>query len=258
MKAVILAGGFGTRLSEETTLKPKPMVEIANKPIIWHLMKFFSHYGVNDFVICAGYKSEYIKNYFANFFLSNSDIQVNLNQNTVRILNKQKEDWKIDIIDTGKNTMTGGRLKRVEQYIGDDDFYFTYGDGLSDVDLNKLLKFHKSNKSIATLTAVKTPERFGKLSINNETNIVESFKGKPQNLNEWINGGFFVLSKKVFNFIEDDETIFEKHTLEKISEKGMLSAFKHEGFWYAMDKLSDKKYLEERWNTNKAPWKVWE
>jgi glucose-1-phosphate cytidylyltransferase len=258
MKAVILAGGFGTRLSEETTLKPKPMVEIANKPIIWHLMKFFSHYGVNDFVICAGYKSEYIKNYFANFFLSNSDIQVNLNQNTVRILNKQKEDWKIDIIDTGKNTMTGGRLKRVEQYIGDDDFYFTYGDGLSDVDLNKLLKFHKSNKSIATLTAVKTPERFGKLSINNETNIVESFKEKPQNLNEWINGGFFVLSKKVFNFIEDDETIFEKHTLEKISEKGMLSAFKHEGFWYAMDKLSDKKYLEERWNTNKAPWKVWE
>ena len=221
-------------------------------------MKFFSHYGVNDFVICAGYKSEYIKNYFANFFLSNSDIQVNLNQNTVRILNKQKEDWKIDIIDTGKNTMTGGRLKRVEQYIGDDDFYFTYGDGLSDVDLNKLLKFHKSNKSIATLTAVKTPERFGKLSINNETNIVESFKEKPQNLNEWINGGFFVLSKKVFNFIEDDETIFEKHTLEKISEKGMLSAFKHEGFWYAMDKLSDKKYLEERWNTNKAPWKVWE
>ena len=258
MKAVILAGGFGTRLSEETTLKPKPMVEIANKPIIWHLMKFFSHYGVNDFVICAGYKSEYIKNYFANFFLSNSDIQVNLNQNTVRILNKQKEDWKIDIIDTGKDTMTGGRLKRVEQYIGDDDFYFTYGDGLSDVDLNKLLKFHKSNKSIATLTAVKTPERFGKLSINNETNIVESFKEKPQNLNEWINGGFFVLSKKVFNFIEDDETIFEKHTLEKISEKGMLSAFKHEGFWYAMDKLSDKKYLEERWNTNKASWKVWE
>lgn len=258
MKAVILAGGFGTRLSEETTLKPKPMVEIENKPIIWHLMKFFSHYGVNDFVICAGYKSEYIKNYFANFFLSNSDIQVNLNQNTVRILNRQKEDWKIDIIDTGKNTMTGGRLKRVEQYIGDDDFYFTYGDGLSDVDLNKLLKFHKSNKSIATLTAVKTPERFGKLSINNETNIVESFKEKPQNLNEWINGGFFVLSKKVFNFIEDDETIFEKHTLEKISEKGMLSAFKHEGFWYAMDKLSDKKYLEERWNTNKAPWKVWE
>lgn len=258
MKAVILAGGFGTRLSEETALKPKPMVEIENKPIIWHLMKFFSHYGVNDFVICTGYKSEYIKNYFANFFLSNSDIQVNLNQNTVKILNKQKEDWKIDIIDTGKNTMTGGRLKRVEQYIGDDDFYFTYGDGLSDVDLNKLLKFHKSNKSIATLTAVKTPERFGKLSINNETNIVESFKEKPQNLNEWINGGFFVLSKKVFNFIEDDETIFEKHTLEKISEKGMLSAFKHEGFWYAMDKLSDKKYLEERWNTNKAPWKVWE
>lgn len=258
MKAVILAGGFGTRLSEETTIKPKPMVEIENKPILWHLMKFFRHYGINEFVICAGYKSEYIKNYFANFFLSNSDIQVNLDKNEIKILNKQKEDWKIDIIDTGKNTMTGGRLKRVEKYVGDDDFFFTYGDGLSNVNLNDLLKFHKSNKSIATLTAVNTPERFGKLSINNETNVVETFKVKPQNSDEWINGGFFVLSKEVFNFIEDDSTIFEKHTLEKISDKGMLSAFKHDGFWHAMDKLSDKKYLEEKWNSNSAPWKVWE
>ena len=258
MKAVILAGGFGTRLSEETILKPKPMVEIENKPIIWHIMKFFSHYGINHFVICAGDKSDYIKNYFANFFLSNSDIQVDLKNNNIKILNKQKEDWKIDIVDTGKNTMTGGRLKRVQKYIGEKDFFFTYGDGLSDVNLNELLKFHRSNKSIATLTAVKTPERFGKLSIKKDTGIVESFQEKPKNLNEWINGGFFVLSKSIFKYIEDDSTIFEKHTLDRISKIRKLSAFKHEGFWHAMDKLSDKKFLEEKWNTNDAPWKVWD
>lgn len=258
MKAVILAGGLGTRLSEETNLKPKPMVEIGNRPIIWHIMKYFSCYGVNEFIICAGYKSEYIKNYFANYFQSNSDIMVNLKTNNVEVLNKQKEDWKISIIDTGNNTMTGGRLKRVEKYLGQEDFFFTYGDGLSNVNLDNLKEFHKKNNYVATLTAIRTPERFGKLSISKESGQVTNFQEKPENLNEWINGGFFVLSKEIFNFIKNDETIFEKHTLESLSKKEKLAAYKHDGFWHAMDKLSDKKYLDEIWSNNASPWKIWD
>ena len=256
MKAVILAGGLGTRLSEETNLKPKPMVEIGGKPILWHIMKFYSDYGINDFIICAGYKSEYIKNYFSNFFQSNSDIKIDLKNNKLEILSKQKNDWTVSIVDTGRNTMTGGRLKRVQKYIGKEDFCFTYGDGLTNINLRKIIKFHKKNKSVATLTAVQTPERFGRLNINNKNGIVEKFMEKPKKTNEWINGGFFILSKEIFKFIKNDSSIFERETLEKLSKKKLLSAYKHKGFWYAMEKLSDKIYLEDLWKKNKAPWRI--
>lgn len=255
MKAVILAGGLGTRLSEETHLKPKPMVEIDNKPIIWHIMKIYSYYGINEFIICAGYKAEVIKSYFHNYFLNNSDVTIDLKNNEIDYHGTSVEDWKVTIVDTGQDTMTGGRLNRVKKFI-DDDFCFTYGDGLSDVNISELIKFHKSNKSIASLTAVQTPERFGTLTLD-DNNKVQDFKEKPLSHDNWINGGFFVLSPEIFNFIDGDETIFEKNVLEKLSEKKELSAFIHNGFWHAMDKLSDKIYLEKLWFENDAPWNIW-
>tara|TARA_S200000501_G_C20855830_1_gene757708 strand:- start:447 stop:1217 length:771 start_codon:yes stop_codon:yes gene_type:complete len=256
MQVVILAGGLGSRLSEETMLKPKPMVEIGGKPILWHILKFYSNYGINEFIICCGYKGYFIKEYFSNYFLHNSDVTIDISRNNLEIHAKNSEPWKVTLIDTGEDTMTGGRLKRVEKYIKEDIFCFTYGDGLADIDINKLLDFHKSTNKLATLTAVQPPGRFGSLDIS-EGGIVESFQEKLLGDGGWINGGFFVLNKKVINFIDDDKTIWEQEPLRSLSRKKQLNAYKHYGFWHPMDTLRDKKYLESLWLTKNAPWKIW-
>ncbi len=255
MKAVILAGGLGTRLSEETHLKPKPMVEIGGKPILWHIMKIFSYYGINDFIICTGYKGEVIKNYFQNYPLHQSDITFDLKNNSYVTHQNLSEDWKVTVINTGENTMTGGRLLRIRDYI-DSDFCFTYGDGLTDVNINKLIEFHKQSSGSATLTSVLTPERYGLIESNSVGKITR-FREKPKNSTNRINGGYFVLSKRVFDYIENDETIWEKEPLMSLASDNQLFAYNHDGFWYAMDKLSDKLHLDNLWNKNLAPWKVW-
>ena len=256
MKVVILAGGLGTRISEETVLKPKPMVEIGGYPILWHIMKNYSSYGMNDFIICCGYKGYIIKEYFYNYFLHSSDITINMGQNRVEIHNNKSEPWNVTLVDTGQNTMTGGRLKRVENYLdGEDHFCFTYGDGLSDVNINTLIDFHLSNDNVATVTAVQPPGRFGAMTLNGDQ--VSGFEEKPQGDGYFINGGFFVLSKKVFKFIKGDETYWEKDPMIKLTKNDQLSAFLHKGFWQPMDTLRDKKSLEELWNKNQAPWKNW-
>lgn len=255
MKVVILAGGYGTRISEETHLRPKPMVEIGGRPVLWHIMKTYSHYGLNDFIICLGYKGYMIKEYFANYFLHMSDVTIDFKDNSMDVHHNKAEPWKVTLVDTGQSTMTGGRLKRVKKYIGDEDFCFTYGDGVSDVDISKLLKFHNANKTLATLTATQPPGRFGALNIN-ECKITR-FKEKPESDAGWINGGFFVLSPKVLDLISSDQTIWEKEPLEKLANDGQLSAFVHKGFWQPMDTLRDKTHLEELWESGKAPWKVW-
>ena len=255
MKVVILAGGLGSRLSEETVLKPKPMVEIGSDPILLHIMKIYAHYGFNDFIICGGYKAELIQEYFRNFYLKNADIEFNLSDGNFNILNKQSHfNWKVRVLDTGLETMTGGRLKRVIEVIDDDIFLFTYGDGLSDVDINKLVEFHKYHKKLATLTAVYAPGRFGALKIND--NKIENFHEKPKGDGAKINGGFFVLNREVIKYLVDDNTIFEQEPLEMLAADGELMAFDHGGFWYAMDTLRDKNYLNEIWNSNNAPWKL--
>ena len=234
MKAVILAGGYGTRISEESHLKPKPMIEIGDKPILWHIMKFYSSYGINDFVICCGYKAEIIKNYFESF---------------------SSESWNIELVDTGLDTMTGGRIKRIENHI-DDTFCLTYGDGVSDVNIEKLISFHKSKQSLATLTAIHPPERFGVLDISGE--YVTEFHEKHRGESSWINGGFFVFDTKIFDYIKDgDSTILERTPLETLAKEQKLTAFKHNGFWYPMDTLRDKKYLENLWENGNAKWKIW-
>ncbi len=256
MKLVILAGGYGTRLAEETITKPKPLVEIGHKPIIWHIMKYYSKFGINKFIICCGYKGDLLKNYFLNYKLNNSDLELNLNKDEIKILKKNSENWNIKLIDTGLKTLTGGRIKRIKDYIGkNEDFCMTYGDGLSDVNIKKLINFHKKQNKIATLTAVKQPVRFGILDL--DKNMVKEFSEKSKSKENWINGGFFVLNEKVFNFLKNDKTIFEKEPLKKLSKKNQLSAFCHKGFWYAMDSLRDKEYLENLWNNNKSPWKIW-
>lgn len=259
MKAVILAGGLGTRLSEETEIKPKPMVEIGGKPILWHIMKIYSHYGINDFVICLGYKGYVIKEYFANYFLHQSDVTFDMNNNSLEIHNNHCEPWKVTLVDTGENTATGGRLKRVKDYIGNETFCFTYGDGVSDVDINKLIQFHNEQKNnngvLATLTAVNPPGRYGALDLRGTK--VAHFKEKPQGEDSWINGGYFVLESEVFDLIEGDNTPWEGNPLESLAGSEKLVSFKHEGFWLPMDTLRDKKRLEELWNTGSAQWKVW-
>ena len=256
MKAVILAGGLGTRLSEETSTRPKPMVEIGGKPILWHIMKMYSAHGVNDFVICCGYKGYMIKEYFANYFLHMSDVTFDMaNNNTMQIHQQYAEPWKITLIDTGENTSTGGRLKRVRQYLGTEDFCFTYGDGVGDVDLTKLIAFHKAHGKQATVTAVQSPGRFGSLDISGTA--VNCFVEKPHGDGMYINGGFFVLSPKVIDLIDDDSTIWEKKPLEALSTSGQLEAFKHSGFWQPMDTLRDKQHLEALWASGNAPWKMW-
>ena len=256
MKAVILAGGLGTRISEETTLKPKPMIEIGGKPILWHIMKIYSFYGINEFIICCGYKGYVIKEYFANYFLHQSDITLDLSNNEIEIHHERAENWKVTLIDTGDNTMTGGRIKRIKDYLKDgEDFCLTYGDGLSNIDLDKLIKFHKNHKKLATLSGVYPPGRFGALSINGDN--VESFLEKPRGDGALINGGFFVLSKKVINYIENDSTIWEQGPLNKLAEDNNLMVFKHTGFWHSMDTLRDKNYLNSLWENQIAKWKLW-
>nr|AIF23458.1 alpha-D-glucose-1-phosphate cytidylyltransferase (rfbF) [uncultured marine thaumarchaeote SAT1000_15_H02] len=251
MKAVILAGGIGSRLSEETQLKPKPMIEIGGMPILWHIMKHYSKYEINDFVICLGYKGYMIKEYFVNYLLHNSDVSIDIKNNKIDINQVNAEPWKITLIDTGKNTMTGGRLKRIQSLISD-TFCLTYGDGISDIDISKLIKFHNKNKTIATLTAVQPPGRFGALDLRGDK--VLQFKEKPIGDSNWVNGGFFVFNMSIFDHIEGDETVLEKEPLERLSQQKQLSAYKHEGFWQPMDTLRDKIYLEKLWLENNASW----
>lgn len=255
MKVVLLAGGLGTRLSEETTIKPKPMVEIGGKPILWHIMKIFSHYGYNEFVICCGYKGYVIKEYFANYFLHMADVTFDMEHNKMEIHQKNAEPWKVTLVDTGLNTMTGGRVKRVKDYLNNEPFLMTYGDGVSNVDINELVEFHKSHGKRATLTAAQPEGRFGVLEINN--NSVESFAEKSEGQKHWVNAGFFVLEPEVIDYIEDDTTTFERGPLETLANEGNLMSFQHEGFWFPMDKKSDKEKLENLWASDKAPWKVW-
>lgn len=256
MKAIILAGGLGTRLSEETVNKPKPMVEIGGKPMLWHIMKIYSAYGINEFIICCGYKGYIIKEYFANYFLHQSDVTIDLGSNSIEVHHKRVEPWKITLVDTGENTMTGGRLKRISDYIKNEDlFCFTYGDGVSDVNIKELIAFHKNHGKAATMTATYPPGRFGAIDIQND--MITSFKEKPRGDGALINGGFFVLSPKVLHEISDDSSIWEQEPLMNLAKQEELMAFKHEGFWQPMDTLRDKNYLEELWKSKNAPWKVW-
>ena len=256
MKAVILAGGLGTRISEETHLKPKPMIEIGGKPIIWHIMKMYSYHGINDFIICCGYKGYVIKEYFANYFLHMSDITFNISDNTMEVLKKDAEPWKITLIDTGEKTLTGGRLKRVYSYLEKEKaFCFTYGDGVSDINISKSIKFHEEHGKLATVSAVTPPGRYGSLDLDGDT--VKGFTEKPKGDGAVINGGFFVLSPKVIKLIEGDNVSWEEQPLTYLAENDDLRAFRHEGFWQPMDTLRDKNYLEDLWLTDQAPWKAW-
>lgn len=257
MKAVILAGGLGTRISEETHLKPKPMIEIGGKPVLWHIMKIYSHYGINDFVICCGYKGYVIKEYFANYFLHMSDVTFDMANNRMEVHHQKAEPWKVTLIDTGDDTQTGGRLRRVAPYLQNEEaFCFTYGDGVSDVNIAELIAFHKAQKVKATLTATLPPGRFGALDF--EGKKIRSFKEKPKGDGAMINGGFFVLSPEVIPLIKDDSTIWERAPLETLANEGELAAFQHSGFWQPMDTLRDKVLLEELWSSGQAPWKVWQ
>lgn len=259
MKAVILAGGFGTRISEESGVRPKPMVEIGGKPILWHIMKIYSNHGINDFVICCGYKGYMIKEYFSNYFLHMSDITFDLANNKMEVHKKNSEPWKVTLIDTGENVMTGGRIKRVAEHIKE-TFCLTYGDGVSDVDITKSIEFHKKSNAIVTLTGVQQPGRFGAFTLNESDSKISSFREKPRGDgidNAWINGGFFVVEPKALDYISGDDTIWERDPLENIAKVNGLAAFKHYGFWQPMDSLRDKNVLEELWNSGKAEWKKW-
>ncbi|MFP7298720.1 glucose-1-phosphate cytidylyltransferase [Neobacillus niacini] len=258
MKVVILAGGFGTRLSEETILKPKPLVEIGNMPILWHIMKIYSSYGFNEFIICLGYKGRMIKEYFMNYSLSQADVTIDLSKETQSFVIEKNfiEPWKITFVETGLETMTGGRVKRIQPYIGNQTFMLTYGDGLSNVDILALVEFHKSHRKMATLTAVQPEGRFGSLEID-ANNTINNFIEKPQGDGNWVNGGFFVLEPSVFDYIDGDQSVFETDVLPKIAKGNQLVAHKHRGFWKPMDSLNDRKQLESLWNTGNPPWKVW-
>ncbi len=256
MKVVILAGGFGTRLSEETDIKPKPIVEIGGYPIIWHIMKIYSTYGYNDFLVCLGYKGYLIKEYFANYFLHMSDVTFNLKTGEMILQSSNSEDWQVTLVDTGLDTMTGGRIKRIKNYIGNSTFLLTYGDGVSDVDIKSLVKYHKKNHKYATLIAVRPPGKFGSLILGNSSRI-RKFVEKPAGDGSWINGGFFVLEPAIFDYIEGDNTFWEREPLEELSKDGELIAYKHFGFWRCMDTLRDKGELEELWKSGNPPWKIW-
>lgn len=255
MKAVILAGGLGTRISEETSARPKPMVEIGGKPILWHVMKIYAAHGINDFIICLGYKGYMVKEYFANYFLHMSNITFDMAQNKMEVHQNSAEPWRVTLVDTGENTMTGGRLKRVRQYLDDEDFCFTYGDGVGDIDIPELISFHKQQNTLATLTAMQPPGRFGALVL--ERHLVARFQEKPEGDGSWINGGFFVLSPKVIDYIDGDSTTWEREPMERLAAEGQMSAYRHRRFWQPMDTLRDKNHLEELWANGKAPWKIW-
>ena len=256
MQLVILAGGKGSRISEETTFRPKPLVEIGSMPIIWHIMKYYSCFGVKDFVICCGYKGYLLKEFFANYLLHSSDVSINTSNQKIVILKKQTENWNIKLIDTGEESNTAGRILMIQDHVRD-NFFLTYGDGLSNVNINELNNLHKKNNKIGTLTAVQPSGRFGSLKISNKSNLVENFIEKPDGDGGWINGGFFVFNKKIFKFIKNDQSVLETDVLPLISEKKQISAYKHRKFWYAMDTLRDKIYLQDLWDSNKAPWKIW-
>jgi len=255
MKAVILAGGLGTRISEESNLKPKPMIEIGGKPIIWHIMKIYSAHGINDFIVCVGYKGYVIKEYFANYFLHMSDVTIDMAHNKIEVHQKGAEPWRVTLVDTGEATQTGGRLKRVAGYLDDEDFCFTYGDGVADVNIRELVAFHKSCKVTATLTAVQPPGRFGALVLDGTR--ITSFQEKPKGAGGWVNGGFFVLSPRVVDYIRDDTTVWEREPLEDLARNRELAAYFHRGFWQPMDTLRDKNHLEELWAGGSPPWKTW-
>jgi glucose-1-phosphate cytidylyltransferase len=255
MKAVILAGGAGTRLSEETVMRPKPMIEIGGKPILWHIMKHYSVFEVRDFVICLGYKGYMIKEYFANYFLHTADVTFDIAANTMDVHQSTVEPWRVTLVDTGDATMTGGRLKRILPYVSDDDFCFTYGDGVADIDVSALLAFHRSRGALATVTAVQPPGRFGALDLADDA--IRSFQEKPEGDGGWINGGFFVLSPRVGEYIDGDETVWEQEPLTRLATEGQLSAYRHSGFWRPMDTQRDKTYLQELWESGRAPWKLW-
>jgi len=255
MKVVILAGGLGTRISEETTVRPKPMVEIGGRPILWHIMKVYSAHGLNDFVICLGYKGYMIKEYFANYYLHMSDVTFDMSSNRMEVHENSAEPWRVTLVDTGEQTMTGGRLKRVARYLEDDDFCFTYGDGLADIDLGKLIAFHREQGTKATVTAVQPPGRFGALDLH--ANRIRSFQEKPQGDGGWVSGGFFVLSPAVLDYIDGDDTVWERAPMQRLANEGQMAAFLHRGFWQPMDTLRDRTHLEELWGGARAPWKVW-
>ena len=256
MKAVILAGGLGTRISEESHVRPKPMIEIGGRPMLWHIMKIYSHYGINDFIVCLGYRGYFIKEYFANYALHMSDVTFHIDRNHLEVHQRRAEPWRVTLVDTGENTQTGGRLKRVREHIGSEDFCFTYGDGLSDIDINALVRFHKQHGKLATVTAVMPAARFGALEIE-AGGEVASFLEKPRGDGGRVNGGFFVLSPKAIDYIEDDETAWEIAPLTRLCEERQLMAFEHDGFWHPMDTLRDKMQLEDLFHAGKAPWKVW-
>ncbi|QQE67081.1 glucose-1-phosphate cytidylyltransferase [Leptolyngbya sp. BL0902] len=257
MKAVILAGGLGTRLSEETSIRPKPMVEIGGKPILWHIMKIYSAHGIDEFIICCGYKGYVIKEYFANYFLHMSDVTFDLRYNQMNVHSGKAEPWKVTLVDTGETTMTGGRLKRVREYIGSEPFCFTYGDGVANVNISEVIEFHKQQKTLATLTAVQPPGRFGAIALHEGQTIIESFSEKTDGDGAYINAGFFVLDPQVIDFVENDSVMWEHEPLRKLAAMGQLSAYRHDGFWQPMDSLRDKNLLEDLWGSGQAPWKVW-
>jgi glucose-1-phosphate cytidylyltransferase len=257
MKAVILAGGFGTRLSEETGIKPKPMVEIGDKPILWHVMKIYSAAGIDDFIICLGYKGYLIKEYFATYSLHMSDITFDLRRNNMEVHQNGTEPWRVTLVDTGEKTMTGGRIMRIRDYIGDESFCLTYGDGVTDLNIQKLIEFHRDQKTVVTLTAVQPPGRFGTFRLDQGQNLISSFKEKPQGDGAWINGGFFVVEPEAINYIKDDSTVWEQEPLAALAREGMLSAYRHYGYWQNMDTLRDKNVLEDLWQTGNPPWKIW-
>ena len=256
MKVVILAGGMGTRLSEETVMKPKPMVEIGGYPILWHIMKIYSFYGFNDFIICLGYKGFTIKEYFMNYFANSSNLKIDTSKNKIEVLNNRSEDWTVTLVDTGINTMTGGRIKRVKDYIEEQTFMLTYGDGVADVNISKLVEFHSLHGKAVTVTAVQPEGRYGSLRIGND-GTVHNFIEKPPGDGGWVNGGFYVLKDEVFDYIGGDETVWEQAPMYRLSEENKVKAYRHNGFWKAMDTLSDKRRLEEIWDSGRAPWKVW-
>jgi glucose-1-phosphate cytidylyltransferase len=257
MKVAILAGGFGTRLSEETSVRPKPMVDIGSKPILWHIMKIYSHYGLCDFIICCGYKGHIIKEYFANYFIHKADVTFDLKNNEMEVHQNNIEPWKVTLIDTGKATMTGGRIKRIQDYIGDETFCVTYGDGVTDLDIKKMIQFHKNNDNYATLTAVQPPGRYGTFKLGEKSTKITSFREKPNGGNAWINGGFFILEPDIFGYIEGDDTVWEKEPLEQLAKDEQLAAYRHEGFWQSMDTLRDKNLLQDLWEMDDCPWQIW-
>ncbi|MEF3273704.1 MAG: glucose-1-phosphate cytidylyltransferase [Chloroflexus sp.] len=257
MKAVILAGGYGTRISEESAIRPKPMVEIGGKPILWHIMKIYSAHGINEFIICCGYKGHIIKEYFANYYLHHADVTFDMRANRLTVHQTQIEPWQVTLVDTGEATMTGGRIKRIQPYVGNETFCLTYGDGVSDVDIGALIAYHREQGVIATLTAVQPPGRFGAFTLSEDQTLIANFKEKPSGDGAYINGGFFVVEPAAFDLIAGDETVWEREPLEQLAQRGQLAAYRHHGFWHPMDTLRDKNYLESLWQSGNAPWKIW-